>query len=72
MSRFSFRTAFGGFSRIGIHSLRKTALANALEHGARMEQVQQLAGHSDIPATQMYYQSRESEAEDAARHIQIR
>jgi site-specific recombinase XerD len=57
---------------IGVHSLRKTALTNALEHGAKMEQVQQLAGHSDIRTTQLYYQSRERDAEDAARHIQIR
>ncbi|TXT36022.1 MAG: Phage integrase:Phage integrase N-terminal SAM-like [Planctomycetota bacterium] len=57
---------------IGVHSLRKTALTNALEHGARMEQVQQLAGHSDIRTTQMYYQNKETDAEDAARHIQIR
>jgi len=54
------------------HSLRKTALTNALEHGARMEQVQQLAGHSDIRTTQMYYAARDRDAEDAARHIQIR
>ena len=57
---------------IGVHSLRKTALTNALEHGAKIEQVQQLAGHSDIRTTQMYYQSKETDAEDAARHIQIR
>ncbi|MFN0019450.1 MAG: tyrosine-type recombinase/integrase, partial [Pirellulaceae bacterium] len=57
---------------IGVHSLRKTALTNALEHGAKMEQVQQLAGHSDIRTTQLYYQARERDAEDAARHIQIR
>lgn len=54
------------------HSLRKTALTNALEHGARMEQVQQLAGHSDIRTTQMYYATKDRDAEDAARHIQIR
>jgi site-specific recombinase XerD len=57
---------------VGVHSLRKTALTNALEHGARMEQVQQLAGHSDIRTTQLYYQRKERDAEDAARHIQIR
>jgi len=57
---------------IGVHSLRKTAITNALEHGAKMEQVQQLAGHSDIRTTQLYYQARERDAEDAARHIQIR
>lgn len=57
---------------VGVHSLRKTALTNALEHGARIEQVQQLAGHADIRTTQLYYQSKERDAEDAARHIQIR
>jgi len=57
---------------IGVHSLRKTAITNALEHGAKMEQVQQLAGHADIRTTQLYYQPRDRDAEDAARHIQIR
>lgn len=57
---------------IGVHSLRKTAITNALEHGAKMEQVQQLAGHADIRTTQLYFQSRERDAEDASRHIQIR
>ena len=54
------------------HSLRKTALTNALNHGAKMEQVQALAGHADIRTTRLYYQDNESDAEDAARHIQIR
>lgn len=54
------------------HSLRKTALTNALQHGAKMEQVQQLAGHCDIRTTQLYYQTHDRDAEDAARHIQIR
>lgn len=54
------------------HSLRKTSLTNALEHGARMEQVMQLAGHSDLRTTQMYYAPKDRDAEDAARHIQIR
>jgi integrase/recombinase XerD len=31
---------------LGVHSLRKTSLTNALEHGAMMQQVQALAGHS--------------------------
>jgi len=57
---------------VGVHSLRKTSLTNALEHGAKMEQVQQLAGHSDIRTTQLYYNRNETDAEDAARHIQIR
>ena len=57
---------------VGVHSLRKTAITNALEHGAKMEQVQQLAGHSDIRTTQLYYEPSERDSEDAARHIQIR
>lgn len=57
---------------VGVHSLRKTSITNALEHGAKMEQVQALAGHSDIRTTQLYYRVRETDAEDAARHIQIR
>jgi len=65
----AFRTGRRG---IGVHSLRKTAITNALEHGARMEQVQQLAGHADIRTTQLYFESSPRDAEDAARHIQIR
>lgn len=57
---------------VGVHSLRKTALTNALEHGAKIEQVQQLAGHADLRTTQLYYQAKEKDAENAARHIQIR
>ena len=57
---------------VGTHSLRKTALTNALVHGAKMEQVQALAGHADIRTTQLYYEKHENDAEDAARHIQIR
>ncbi len=62
------------FGRRGIctHSLRKTALTNALEHGAKMEQVQAWAGHSDIRTTQGYYMTKETDAEAAARHNQIR
>lgn len=54
---------------VGVHALRKTALTNALLHGAKM---QQLAGHADIRTTQLYYAQRESDSEEAARHIQIR
>jgi site-specific recombinase XerD len=57
---------------VGIHSLRKTAITNALENGAPIEKVQQLAGHSDIRTTQLYYKPSAKDAEDAARHIQIR
>jgi integrase/recombinase XerD len=57
---------------IGVHALRKTALTNALENGAPIEKVQQLAGHLDIRTTQLYYKPSPRDSEDAARHIQIR
>ncbi len=57
---------------VGVHSLRKTTITNALNTAAPMHQVQELAGHADIRTTQGYYMKRESDAEDAARHIQIR
>lgn len=57
---------------IGVHSLRKTALTNALENGAPIEKVQALAGHADIRTTRLYYRESARDAEDAARHIHIR
>ena len=54
------------------HSLRKTSLNNALKHGAKVEQVQQWAGHADIRTTQGYISYHEQDAEAAARHNQIR
>lgn len=57
---------------IGVHSLRKSAITNALENGAPMEKVMQLAGHADIRTTQLYFRPSAKDSEDAARHIQIR
>lgn len=57
---------------IGVHSLRKTAITNALENGAPIQKVQQLAGHSDIRTTQLYFRPSAKDSDDAARHIQIR
>ena len=57
---------------IGVHSLRKTAITNALENGAPIQKVQQLAGHADIRTTQLYFQPSAKDSEEAARHIQIR
>src|SRR5262249_48852704 len=57
---------------IGVHSLRKTGLTNALENGAPIQKVQQLAGHADIRTTQLYFRPSVKDSEDAARHIQIR
>jgi integrase len=61
-----------GARGLGVHSLRKTAITNALQNGAPIEKVQQLAGHCDIRTTQLYFAPSAKDAEDAARHIQIR
>lgn len=70
--RVGIHTERLGGCDIGVHALRKTAITNALEHGAKMEQVQQRAGHADIRTTQLYFQPRDRDAEEPARHIQIR
>ncbi len=57
---------------IGVHSLRKTAITNALENGARVQKVQQPGGHADIRTTQLYLLPSAKDSEDAARNIQIR
>ena len=49
-----------------------SALNNALEHGAKVEDVQQWAGHADIRTTQEYIAYKEKGAEEAARRSQIR
>ena len=54
------------------HSLRKTSLNNALQHGAKVEEVQQWAGHADIRTTQEYIAYNDKDAEAAARRCQIR
>jgi len=57
---------------IGIHSLRKTAINDAIRNGAQMHEVRQYAGHSSIATTELYFVRREEDAEQAARRIQIR
>jgi len=61
-----------GSRNICCHSLRGTSITNAIQHGAKLEQAQALAGHSDIRTTQGYFHETGREAEEAARHIQIR
>lgn len=61
-----------GSRNICCHSLRGTSITNAIQHGAKLEQAQALAGHSDIRTTQGYFHSTGKESEEAARHIQIR
>ena len=57
---------------IGVHSLRKTAITDAIRNGAGMHEVREFAGHSDIRTTELYYARRDEDAESAARRIQIR
>jgi hypothetical protein len=57
---------------IGIRSLRKTAINDAIPNGATMHEVREFAGHSDIRTTELYFVRREEDAEVAARRIQIR
>jgi site-specific recombinase XerD len=57
---------------IGIHSLRKTAINDAIRNGATMHEVREFAGHADIRTTEVYFIRREEDAELAARRIQIR
>ena len=57
---------------IGIHSLRKTAINNAIRNGATMHKVREFAGHADIRTTEVYFVRKEEDAEVAARRIQIR
>jgi integrase len=56
---------------IGIHSLRKTAINDAIRNGASMHEVREFAGHADIRTTEVYFVRREEDAEEA-RRIQIR
>jgi site-specific recombinase XerD len=57
---------------IGIHSLRKTAINDAIRNGATMHEVREFAGHADIRTTEVYFVRKEQDAEVAARRIQIR
>jgi site-specific recombinase XerD len=57
---------------IGIHSLRKTAINDAIRNGATMHEVREFAGHADIRTTELYFVRKEEDAEVAARRIHIR
>jgi site-specific recombinase XerD len=57
---------------IGVHSLRKTAINDAIRNGAQMHEVREFAGHSDIRTTELYFARKEEDAEVAARRIGIR
>ena len=55
-----------------MHALRKTALTNALENGAPIQKVQQLAGHADIRTTQLYYRPSSKDKETRPGTSEIR
>jgi integrase/recombinase XerD len=61
-----------GARGIGVHSLRKTAINDAIRNGAAMHEVREFAGHSDIRTTELYFVRKGEDAEMAARRIQIR
>jgi integrase len=61
-----------GSRGIGIHSIRKTAINDAIRNGATMHEVPEFAGHADIRTTEVYFIRKEEDAEVAARKIQIR
>jgi site-specific recombinase XerD len=55
-----------------VHSLRKTAINDAIRNGAQMHEVREFAGHSDIRTTELYFVRKQEDGEVAARRIQIR
>jgi integrase len=57
---------------IGIHSLRKSAINDAIRNGASMHEVREFAGHWDIRTTELDFVRKEEDAEVAARRIPIR
>src|SRR5262245_43763213 len=57
---------------LGVHSLRKTAINDAIRNGAQMHEVREFAGHSDIRTTELYFVRQEEDGAMAARRIQIR
>jgi integrase len=42
-----------GSRGIGIHSLRRTAINDAIRNGATMHEVREFAGHADIRTTEV-------------------
>ena len=57
---------------VATHSLRKTAINDAIRNGATMHEVREFAGHADIRTTEVYFVRKEEDAEVAARRIHIR
>jgi site-specific recombinase XerD len=53
------------------HSLRKTAINDAIPNGATIHEVREASGHSDIGTTEVYFVRKEENADLAARRVQI-
>ena len=49
------RPGAAGGRGIGIHSLRKTAINDAIRNGASMHEAREFAGHADIRTTELYF-----------------
>lgn len=56
---------------ICVHSLRKTAITDAIRNGATIHEAREFADHADIRTTDLYFQRREEDAESAARCIRL-
>ena len=54
-----------------VHSLRKTAITDAIRNGATIHEAREFADHADIRTTDLYFQRRAEDAEKAARCIQL-
>jgi integrase len=63
----SSRSGWGGRG-IGVHSLRKTAINDAICNGAGMHEVREFAGHADIRTTELYFVRKEEDADEVAAH----
>ena len=61
-----------GSRGMGVHSLRKTAINDAIRNGVQMHEVREFAGHSDIRTTELDVVRKGEDVELAARKIQIR
>ena len=56
---------------ICVHSLRKTAITNAIRNGATIHEAREFADHEDIRTTDLYFERRAEDAHRAARCIQL-
>jgi site-specific recombinase XerD len=64
--------ARSGGRGIDIHSLRNTAINDAIRNGANLHEVRKFAGHSGVRTTELYFVRKEEDTEVTARRIQIR